>query len=167
VAASLRVPGFEDIGFGEAPTAGDDAALRGNALFRGVGAAALAPVLPAFRVATLPPDALLYVRGRLARRVFLILAGGIAVVQHTGALRTNVALLGGGEFTGGRSLLRPPRRHSFSAICREETRIGFADGATLLAALPALPWVGLNVASAFHRRVADAASAIEALIAGP
>ena len=163
----LRVPGFEDIGFGEPAGANDAAMLRRNALFSGLGEEPLARVLPAFRMATLPREALLYVRGRIARRVFLIASGSVAIVQRTAHRPTTVALLGPAAFTGEHALLRPRGRHAFSAVCRAESRIGFVDGDVLLAALPGLPWVGLNVAWAMHRRVADAGLAIDALIAEP
>jgi CRP-like cAMP-binding protein len=167
VRAPLRVPGFEEIGFGGEPAAADGIALSGNALFSGVAPASLLRVVPQLRVATLPADTLLYVRGRVARRVFLIVSGSVAVVQNTGDVRTTIALLGAGEFTGERALLRPAIRHLWSAICVEETRVGFADGDTLLAASLALPEIGVNVARALHRRVRDASSAIDGLIAEP
>jgi CRP-like cAMP-binding protein len=147
--------------------AADGIGLRDNAFFSGVEPASLLCVLPAFRVATLPAETLLYVRGRLARRVFLIVSGRVAVVQNTGNVRTTIALLGPGEFTGERALLRPAIRHSWSAICVEETRVGFADGDALLAASNALPAIGVNVARALHRRVRDASSAIDGLIGEP
>ena len=165
--APLRVPGFEEIGFGGEPAAADGTGLRNNAFFSGVSPDSLLRVLPAFRVATLPADALLYVRNRVARRVFLILSGRVAVVQNTGDVRTTIALLGPGEFTGERALLQPALRHLWSAICVEETRVGFADGDALLAASSALPAIGVNVARALHRRVRDASSAIEGLIGEP
>jgi CRP-like cAMP-binding protein len=167
VRAPLRVPGFEEIGFGGEPAAADGIALRNNAFFTGVAPASLALVLGAFRVATLPADTLLYVRNRIARRVFLIVSGSVAVVQNTGDVRTTIALLGAGEFTGERAVLRPALRHLWSAICVEETRVGFADGDALLAASSALPAIGVNVARALHRRVRDASSAIDDLIGEP
>ena len=41
--------------------------LTDNAFFSGVEAASLVRVLPAFRLATFPPGATLYVRGHAAR----------------------------------------------------------------------------------------------------
>lgn len=140
-------------------------ALRDNAFFSGVAPDALVRLLPVFRVATLPADTLLYARGRIARRVFLIVSGSVAVVQHTADVRTTIALLGPGEFTGERALLQPAIRHLWSASCVEETRVGVADGEALLAASLALPEIGVNVARALHRRVRDASSAIDGLIA--
>lgn len=139
--------------------------LSDNAFFSGVEAAALARVLPAFRLATLPPHALLYQRGRPARQVFLIVSGSVAVVQRTGSVRTTIAVLGPGEFTGEHALLDPLTRYRWSAVCREETRVAVADGDALLAALLPLPGLGVNVARGLHRRVLDAANAIDALIA--
>jgi CRP-like cAMP-binding protein len=141
--------------------------LRDNAFFSGVDPASLLRVLPAFRVVTLPAETPLYVRGRLARRVFLIVSGRVAVVQNTGDVRTTIALLGPGEFTGERALLQPAGRYLWSAICLEETRVGCAEGDALLAASNALPAIGVNVARALHRRVNDASSAIAGLIAAP
>lgn len=164
---ALRVPGFEDIGYGSEPDGDDLFALRSNALFRGVPPQVLPAVLAGFRVATLPAQTRLFVRGRSARRVFLIVAGEVAVVQFTGDVRTTIALLGPGEFTGERAVLRPPVEHVWSAICTTETRIGFIDAAALLGTARTLPAVGMNVARALHRRVVDAAGAIDALIAGP
>jgi CRP-like cAMP-binding protein len=143
----------------------DGIALHDNAFFSGVDRASLLRVAPLFRVATFPAETLLFVRGRVARRVFLIVSGSVAVVQNTGDVRTTIALLGPGEFTGERALLRPPLRHLWSALCLEETRVGFADGETLLAASFVLPEIGVNVARALHRRVRDASSAIDGLIA--
>ena len=108
--------------------------LTDNAFFSGVEAASLVRVLPAFRLATFPPGATLYVRGRAAREVFLILSGSVAIEQHTGSVRTTVATLGPGEFTGESALLESPR-HPWSAVCREETQVAVADGDLLLAAL--------------------------------
>ncbi|HEX3867850.1 MAG TPA: cyclic nucleotide-binding domain-containing protein, partial [Gemmatimonadaceae bacterium] len=102
--------------------------LTDNAFFSGVEAASLVRVLPAFRVAVLPAGAVLYRRGRTAQRVFLILSGSVAVEQRTGGLRTTVALLGPGEFTGEGALLQPAARHCWSAVAREETRVAWADG---------------------------------------
>lgn len=141
--------------------------LSDNAFFSGVDAASLIGVLPAFRLATLPPNTLLYASGRPARQVFLIVSGSVAVVQRTGGVRTTVAMLGPGEFTGERALLQPASRHPWSAVCCEETRVAFADGDVLLAALTALPALGVNVARGLHRRVVDASQAIDALIASP
>jgi len=140
--------------------------LRDNALFSGVDGASLARVLPAFRLVTVPADTSLYLRGRIARRVFLIVSGSVAVVAQTGDVRTTVAVLGPGEFTGERALLHPAACHVWSAVCREETRIAFADGDALLAALAAFPALGVNVARALHRRVRDAGRAIDVLMAG-
>jgi CRP-like cAMP-binding protein len=166
VRASLRVPGFEDIGYGGEPSPADLRALRDNALFTGVDIRALPRLLALFRAVTLPAQTRLYVRGRSARRIFLIVTGEIAVVQNTGDVRTTIALLGPGEFTGERAVLRPQVRHLWSAICTAPTRVGFVESETLLDAARALPAIGVNVAGALHRRVLDASSAIDALIAG-
>ena len=140
--------------------------LRDNALFSGLEGASLARVLSAFRLATVPADTPLYLHGRLAREVFLIVSGRVAVVAWTGTVQTTVTVLGAGEFTGERALLQPATRHVWSAVCCEETRIAFADGDELLAALTAFPALGVNVARALHRRVRDASVAIDGLIAG-
>jgi CRP-like cAMP-binding protein len=139
--------------------------LTDNAFFSGVEAASLMRVLPAFRVTILPPGATLYERGRAANEVFLILSGSVAIVQRTGSVRITVAVLGPGEFTGEGALLEPLPRHPWSAVCREETEVAIADGDVLLAALTALPALGVNVARGLHRRVADATLAIDELIA--
>lgn len=139
--------------------------LSDNAFFSGVEAASLLRVLPAFRLATLPPRALLYRRGLPARQVFLIVSGSVAVVQRTGNVRTTIAVLGPGEFTGEHALLDPHARHPWSAVCREETHVAVADGDELLAALLPLPALGVNVARGLHRRVLDASLAIDALVA--
>jgi CRP-like cAMP-binding protein len=139
--------------------------LTDNAFFSGVEAASLMRVLPAFRLERFPAGATLYTRGRAAREVFLILSGSVAIVQRTGSVRTTVATLGPGEFTGEGSLLEPLPRHSWSAVCREETQVAVADGDVLLAALTALPALGVNVARGLHRRVTDATLAIDQLIA--
>jgi CRP-like cAMP-binding protein len=141
--------------------------LSDNAFFSGVEAASLVRVLPAFRMATLPPNALLYSRDSTARDVFLIVSGSVAVVQDTGDVCTTVAVLGPGEFTGEGALLQPAARHPWSAVCCEETCVAVADGAVLLAALAALPVFGVNVARGLHRRVVDAARAIDTLVAPP
>ena len=164
--ASLRVPGFEDIGYGARPSPGDLFALRDNALFAGADPRVLPPVLALFQVATLPAQTRLYVRGRWARRIFLIVAGAVEVVQNTGDVRTAIVSLGPHEFTGERALLQPAGRHLWSAICTARTRVGFVDGEALLDATRAIPAIGVNVAGALHRRVLDASSAIDALIAG-
>jgi CRP-like cAMP-binding protein len=166
VRPSLRVPGFEEIGYGGEPTPGDLVALRDNALFAGADLRALPRVLALVRVATLPAQTRLYVRGRSARRIFLIVAGGVAIVQNTGEVRTKIAALTPGEFTGERALLRPAVRHLWSAICTVRTRVGFLEADALLDATRAIPEIGVNVAGALHRRVLDASSAIDALIAG-
>jgi CRP-like cAMP-binding protein len=139
--------------------------LSDNAFFSGVDAASLVRVLPAFRFATLPRSALLYGRGSIARHVFLIVSGSVAIVQRSGEARTTIATLGAGEFTGERALLQPAARYPWSAVCCEETRFAFADGDVLLAALTALPALGINVARGLHRRVGDATRAIDRLIA--
>ena len=139
--------------------------LTDNAFFSGVEAASLVRVLPAFRLATFPPGATLYVRGRAAREVFLILSGSVAIEQHTGSVRTTVATLGPGEFTGEGALLETLPRHPWSAVCCEETQVAVADGDVLLAALMELPALGVNVARGLHRRVVDATLAIDELIA--
>jgi CRP/FNR family transcriptional regulator, cyclic AMP receptor protein len=139
--------------------------LRDNALFSGVEGAALARVLSVFRTATVPAGAVLYLSGHRARRVFLIVAGSVAVTQRTGTVETLVAVLGPGEFTGERALLHPATRHVWSAAAREETRVAFADADVLLAALTAYPALGVNIAAGLHRRVRDAALAIDGLIA--
>jgi CRP-like cAMP-binding protein len=139
--------------------------LTDNAFFSGVEAASLVRVLPAFRLATFPPGATLYVRGRAAREVFLILSGSVAIEQHTGSVRTTVATLGPGEFTGEGALLETLPRHPWSAVCREETQVAVADGDVLLAALTASPALSVNVARGLHRRVVDATLAIDELIA--
>ncbi len=141
--------------------------LSDNAFFSGVEAASLVRVLPAFRFATMPPNALLYARGRIARHVFLIVSGSVAVVQRTDDVRTQLALLGPGEFTGERALVHPLTRHPWSAVCCEETRVAIADGDVLLAALTTFPALGLNVARGLHRRVVDATHALDVLIASP
>jgi CRP-like cAMP-binding protein len=140
--------------------------LRDNALFSGVEGASLARVLSVFRLATVPANTPLYVRGRVARQVFLIVSGSVAITQRTGDVETTVTVLGAGEFTGERALLHPSTRHLWSAVCVEETRIAYADGDVLLAALTAFPALGVNVAAALHRRVNDASLAIDGLIAG-
>ncbi len=139
--------------------------LTDNAFFSGVDAASLMRVLPAFRLATFPAGATLYERGGAAHEVFLILNGSVAIVQRTGRERTTVAVLGPGEFTGEGALLEPLPRHPWSAVCREETHVAVADGDVLLAALTALPALGVNVARGLYRRVADATLAIDQLIA--
>ncbi|MGA2392882.1 MAG: cyclic nucleotide-binding domain-containing protein [Candidatus Lustribacter sp.] len=139
--------------------------LSDNAFFSGVEAASLVRVLPAFRLATFARGALLYRRGGAARRVFLIVSGSVAVVQRSGSVRTTIAVLGPGEFTGEHALLEPPGRHRWSAVCCEETQVAVAEGDELLAALLPLPALGINVARGLHRRVHDAAHAIDALIA--
>jgi CRP-like cAMP-binding protein len=98
--------------------------------------------------------------------VFLIVSGSVAVTQRSGDVDTTVAVLGPGEFTGERALLDPATRHVWSAVCCEESRIAFAGGDHVLAALTAFPAIGVNVAAALHRRVNDASLAIEGLIAG-
>jgi len=149
------------------PQADDAAALRDNAFFTGVEGTALGRLLPAFVPLTLPKDAVLYGRGPLARRVFLIVRGRVALIQRTARLRTTVAVLGPGEFTGERSLVRAPSRQPWSAVCCEESRIAVADGEVILNALAGLPVLALNVAHALHRRVRDASLAIDELIAAP
>ncbi len=139
--------------------------LSDNAFFSGVEAASLVRMLPAFRFATVPRDTLVYVSGRIARHVFSIVSGSVAVVQRTGDVCTTVALLGAGEFTGEGALLQPAPRHPWSAVCCEETRVAFAEGEALLAAIATEPALGVNVARGLHRRVADAAVAIDGLIA--
>jgi len=141
--------------------------LRDNALFSGVEGASLARVLPLFRVVTVAADTPLYTSGRIARHVFLIVSGNVAVTQQTGSLETMVTVLGPGEFTGERALLHPATRHLWSAVCLEESCIAYADADSLLAALTAFPALGVNVAAALHRRVHDASLAIDGLIAGP
>lgn len=138
--------------------------LSDNAFFSGVETASLARVLPAFRFVTLPENALLYGRGRAARQVYLIVSGSVAVEQRSAGTRTTVALLGPGEFTGERALLRPDARHPWSAVCREETRVAVADADELLAALTALPALAINVARGLHRRIVDASRAIDELL---
>jgi CRP-like cAMP-binding protein len=138
--------------------------LTDNAFFSGVEAASLMRVLPAFRLATFPQGATLYLRGRAAREVFLILSGSVAIEQHTGSVCTTVATLGPGEFTGEGALLESPR-HPWSAVCCEETQVAVADGDVLLAALTETPALGVNVARGLHRRVVDATLAIDELIA--
>lgn len=140
--------------------------LRDNAFFSGVEGASLARVLPVFSLITVPAGTPLYVSGCLARRVFLILSGSVAVTQRSGDVDTTVTVLGPGEFTGERALLDPAARQLWSAMCCEESRIAFADGDLVLAALTAFPAIGVNVAAALHRRVNDAALAIDGLIAG-
>ena len=139
--------------------------LRDNALFSGVEGASLARVLSVFRMATVPAHTPLYLSGHIARRVFLIVSGSVAVTQRTGALDTVVTVLGPGEFTGERALLHPATRHIWSAACCEETRLALADADVLLAALTAYPALGVNVAAALYRRVHDASVAIDGLIA--
>jgi CRP-like cAMP-binding protein len=139
--------------------------LRDNALFSGVEGPSLARALSVFQLATVPADTPLYVSGRAARRIFLIVSGSVAIVQQTRGVQTTVTVLGPGEFTGERALLDPPPRHLWSAVCCEETRVAFADADVLLAALTALPTLGVNVARALHRRVGDAALAIDELVA--
>lgn len=139
--------------------------IADNAFFSGVGAASLARALPAFRIVTLPAGTTLYRRGRTARRVFLILSGSVAVGQRTSGLRTVVALLGPGEFTGEQALLRPALRHSWSAVCRTETVVAVAEGERLHALTASSPAFGMNVARGVYRRVVDASSAIDALVA--
>jgi CRP-like cAMP-binding protein len=140
--------------------------LRDNAFFSGVEGASLARVLSVFSLVTVPAATPLYVSGCLARRVFLIVSGSVAVTQRSGDVDTTVAVLGPGEFTGERALFDPATRHVWSAACCEESRIAFADGDHVLAALTAFPAIGVNVAAALHRRVNDASLAIEGLIAG-
>jgi CRP-like cAMP-binding protein len=140
--------------------------LRDNAFFSGVEGASLARVLSVFQIVTVPADTPLYVSGCDARRVFLIESGSVAVTQRTGDVDTTVTVLGPGEFTGERALLQPASRHVWSARCCEESRIAFADGEQVLAALTAFPALGVNVAAALHRRVNDASVAIDGLIAG-
>jgi CRP-like cAMP-binding protein len=140
--------------------------LRDNAFFSGVEGASLARVLAVFETATVPAQTRLYVCGRIARRVFLIESGSVAITQRTGGVETTVTVLGPGEFTGERALLQPAPHHLWSAVCCEETRVAFADGDALLAALTAFPALGVNVAAALHRRVHDASRAIDGLIAG-
>jgi CRP-like cAMP-binding protein len=140
--------------------------LRDNAFFSGVEGASLARVLSVFRLATVPADTPLYLRGRIARGVFLVVSGSVAITQRTGDVETTVTVLGPGEFTGERALLHPATRHLWSAVCAQETRIAYADGDVLLAALTAFPALGVNVAAALHRRVNDASLAIDGLIAG-
>jgi len=139
--------------------------LTDNAFFSGVEAASLMRVLPAFHRMTFPSGATLYVRGRAAREVFLILSGRVAIVHSLGSVRIMVAVLGPGEFTGEGALLEPRPRHPWSAVCCEETQVAVADGGALLAALTALPALGVNVARGVHRRVTDATLAIDGLIA--
>lgn len=139
--------------------------LSDNAFFSGVDAASLIRVLPVFRLVTFPRRAALYGRGRPAREVFLIVSGRVAVVQRTGSVRTTIARLGPGEFTGERALLQPGTRHPWSAVCCAETVAAVAGGEELLAALFSLPALGVNVARGVHRRVLDASHAIDALIA--
>jgi CRP-like cAMP-binding protein len=141
--------------------------LADNAFFTGLDASALARLLPVFRVISLPAGAELYANGRTAEGVFLIVCGRVQVVQRTGGIETTIAELGPGEFTGERALLTPPERHAWTAICREGTRLAYADGEAVLAALAAAPAIGVNVARAFHRRVRDATQAIDALIESP
>jgi CRP-like cAMP-binding protein len=140
--------------------------LRDNAFFSGVEGASLARVLAVFRLATVPAGTPLYLSGCLARRVFLIVSGSVAVTQRSGDVDTTVTVLGPGEFTGERALLDPATRHVWSAMCCEESHIAFADGDLVLAALTAFPAIGVNVAAALHRRVNDASLAIDGLIAG-
>ncbi len=161
--ASLRVPGFDELGFGDALTANDRAAVGANALLRGLADAPLLALIATFRVVTLPRETLLYVRGQRAQRVFLILHGSVALVRRTGPVRTPIAVLADGTFSGEGALLTPRVRHPWTASCLDETRIAFADGAALRAAIATLPSVGYNVALALHERVQDAARAIGAL----
>jgi CRP-like cAMP-binding protein len=141
--------------------------LADNALFSGVAAAALVRVLPAFRLATVPRGTVLYARGRPASHVFLVVSGSVAVTQRTAGVEMTVALLGAGEFTGECALLQPETEHAWTAVCCEESRIAFASGDELFAAIGALPAIGVNVARGVHRRVRDAALAIDDLIADP
>jgi CRP-like cAMP-binding protein len=140
--------------------------LRDNAFFSGVEGASLARVLSVFSLVTVPADTPLYVSGTPARRVFLIVSGSVAITQRSGDVETTVTVLGPGEFTGERALLDPATRHLWSAVCPEESRIAFAEGDQVLAALTAFPAIGVNVAAALHRRVNDASLAIDGLIAG-
>jgi CRP-like cAMP-binding protein len=140
--------------------------LGDNALFSGLDGEALALVLPTFRLATYPAGTQLYARGRIADRLLLVVRGSVAVVQRTGGVQTTIAVLGPGEFTGERALLNAPAVHPWTAICREETQIGCANGDAVLAALTAQPAIGVNVVRALQRRVRDATRAIDALIAG-
>jgi CRP-like cAMP-binding protein len=140
--------------------------LTDNAFFSGVEAASLMCVLPVFRPATFAPHTFLYVQGRPASQVFLILRGSVAIVQRSGGVRTTVATLGPGEFTGEDALLQPAARHRWSAVAIDETSAAVAEGDALLVALLAQPALGVNVARGLHRRVVDASLAIEALIAG-
>jgi CRP-like cAMP-binding protein len=139
--------------------------LRDNALFSGVEGASLARALSVFRTVTVPADTPLYVSGQRATHLYLIDAGSVAVTQRTGGVETVVTVLGPGEFTGERALLDPRTRHLWSAVCSEESRIAFAVGDDVLAALTAFPTLGVNVAAALHRRVNDASLAIDELIA--
>jgi CRP-like cAMP-binding protein len=144
-----------------------DGPLAGNALFSGVAAAALVRVLPAFRVATVPRGTVLYARGRPARHVFLVISGSVAIMQRSAGVETTLARLGAGEFTGECALLQPATEHAWTAICCEESRIAFAASEEVFAAIGASPAIGVNVARGVHRRVRDAALAIDDLIADP
>ncbi len=138
--------------------------LRDNAFFSGVDPAARARILAAFRFAAFAPGAPLYARGDAASRVFLIVRGRVAIEQPTAGVSTAIAMLGPGEFIGARAILGDGARHMWSAIADEETLVAYADGDDVLAALDDLAAIGLNVARALHRRLADAASAIDVLI---
>lgn len=139
--------------------------LRDNAFFSGLDATSLERALPAFGLLDVAAGTVLFRRGRVARRLLLIVTGSVAVVARTGGARVVVARLGPGEFTGERALLRPPAHQPFTAIACERSRLAVAAGADLEALVGTSPGVGVNVARGVYRRLADATSAIDALVA--
>ena len=165
MAGLLRVPGFDEAGFGDALAPDERAPIAQNAFFAGLPDASRHALLATFRTVSLPHETLLYVRGQRAHRVFLIVRGSVALVQRTAGLRTEIVRLGAGTFSGEGALMQPRVRHPWTASCVGEVRLAFADGDDVRAAVAALPNIGFNVARALHDRVADAGRAIGMLSA--
>ena len=139
-----------------------DGPLSGNALFSGVAPAALVRVLPAFRVTTVPRGTVLYERGLPARHVFLVVSGSVAIVQSTAGVendtraagrrrihrRARLARAGNRACVDGAVLRREP-----DCVCERRCRV---RGDRIVAGDR-----GMNVARGVHRRVRDAALAID------
>ncbi len=155
---------FEEACFGSTIPSKLLPVLEGNDFFYGVNHSLVDEYLPAFRLAYLPTDTILYGRKSVSSCVFLILGGAVQMTYPVIGRQLAGEALHSDRFTGEASLMRDRKPvHPATAKCTDATLLCWARADDLSGLLETEPQVALNVARSLHARVTYTLTVIDQL----
>lgn len=134
-----------------------EALIRRVPIFADLPPDELAALTATLRLRTYPTGSLLFIEGDTGDRMYIVLAGRVAIVKSLGTPDERlVNVRGQGEFIGEMSLLTGEGRRTASARADQEVHLLEVTGADLDLLLEAVPPLAYRMLKVLSRRLRDA-----------